>query len=106
MGLLSFTFGAGFVPGVCNVEGRSSAVAGTLAITVYRPSDVTLDVDRSVMNASVNSSPWLGHAYDSSQLQVIDVGPYSLKFNGGNAVLEYSVEGRSGTLSLTRQSPF
>jgi hypothetical protein len=53
-----------------------------------------------------HGSPWLGHAYDASQLQVTDVGPYRIKFSGTNAALEYSVEGRTGTLALTRQAPF
>jgi hypothetical protein len=51
-------------------------------------------------------SPWLGQAYDASKLQVIDVGPYKIKFSGANATLDYSVEGRTGTLALTRQGPF
>lgn len=51
-------------------------------------------------------SPWLGRAYDASQLQVTDVGPYRLTFNGSSATLAYTVEGRSGTLALVRQAPF
>jgi hypothetical protein len=45
-------------------------------------------------------------AYDASRLQVFDVGPYKIKFSGTNATLDYSVDGMTGTLQLTRQAPF
>jgi hypothetical protein len=49
------------------------------------------------------SSAWFNVPYDASKFRAIDVGPYKLRFLGQNAAeLEYSVEGRSGTLSLSR----
>jgi hypothetical protein len=51
-------------------------------------------------------TPWLGRAYDPSQLQVTDVGPYRFTFTGGNALFAYTIEGKSGSLALTRQSAF
>ena len=51
-------------------------------------------------------SPLLGAAYDASKFRATDVGPYKLRFVGPNsAQLEYNVEGRTGTLSLSR-TPF
>lgn len=50
------------------------------------------------------SSAWLGKEYHAADLQVIDVGPYRLRFtNGTPSALEYTVEGRTGTLPLSRQ---
>jgi len=50
------------------------------------------------------SSAWLGSQYRASQLSVIDVGPYRLRFTDGVASsLEYTVESRTGTLSLVPQ---
>jgi len=49
------------------------------------------------------SSGWFNTTYDASQFRAIDVGPYKLRFLGQNAAeLEYNVEGRTGTLSLSR----
>jgi len=53
-----------------------------------------------------HGSPWLGRAYDASQLQVTDVGPYRLTFDGSSATLTYTIEGRAGTLALEREAPF
>ncbi len=64
--------------------------ASTYAGTMYRTS----------------SSPWVATPYDASKLKVGAVGPYVLRFQDStHATLEYSVFGRTGTLSLTRQ-PF
>jgi hypothetical protein len=49
-------------------------------------------------------SAWVGEEYRASQLQVIDVGPFRLRFtNGEPSALEYTVESRTGTLPLARQ---
>lgn len=50
-------------------------------------------------------SPWLGSAYDASRFQPADVGAYRLRFSGDRATFDYSVEGRTGSLPLTR-TPF
>jgi hypothetical protein len=50
-------------------------------------------------------SPWLGGAYDASLFRPVDVGSYRLRFSGETATFEYSVDGRTGTLPLTR-TPF
>jgi hypothetical protein len=50
-------------------------------------------------------SPWLGQAYDVSRYQAQDAGSYRIRFSGDSATFEYSVEGRSGSLPLTR-TPF
>ena len=48
------------------------------------------------------SSPWLGRAYDAAQLRLIDVGSYRLKFVGDSAIFDYTVDGRTGSLTLAR----
>jgi hypothetical protein len=50
-------------------------------------------------------SPWLGRAYDPSLFKPVDVGSYRLRFSGETGTFEYSVEGRAGSLALTR-TPF
>ena len=52
-----------------------------------------------------SSSPWLGTAYDASRFQSVDVGSVRIRFAGDNATLDYSLEGRSGTIPLSR-TPF
>jgi len=51
------------------------------------------------------SSPWAGVAYDPARLQVIDAGSFKLRFDGTTPTFEYSADGRTGSLPLTRQ-PF
>jgi hypothetical protein len=51
------------------------------------------------------SSPWAGVAYDPARLQVIDAGSFRLRFDGATPTFEYSADGRTGSLPLTRQ-PF
>lgn len=51
-------------------------------------------------------SPWLGRAYDSSAFRTADVGFFQMKFAAdGTASFFYNVDGRSGTMALSRQ-PF
>ena len=48
-------------------------------------------------------SPWVGAAYDASKLHLNDVGTFDLRFIGSNAAtFNYSAEGKSGTISLSR----
>lgn len=46
--------------------------------------------------------PWLGVPYDVSRHQTIEVGNFNLRFTGDTATFEYSVDGRTGTLPLSR----
>ncbi|HET7728714.1 MAG TPA: Ig-like domain-containing protein [Usitatibacter sp.] len=49
------------------------------------------------------SSPWLGTRYDPSRFATADVGSFRLKLTaGGGAVLDYTLEGRSGSIPLVR----
>lgn len=51
-------------------------------------------------------SEWTGARYDATAFKTTDVGPFKLHFSAdGSATLDYSIEGRSGTLSLSHQ-PF
>ncbi len=53
-----------------------------------------------------SGSPWLGQAYDPAALRLSDVGAFRLRFDGGgDATLDYAIDGRSGSLVLARQ-PF
>jgi hypothetical protein len=50
-------------------------------------------------------SPWLGQPYDAAKLKATDVGPFRVRFSGGDATFDYTVDGASGSNPLTRQ-PF
>ena len=50
-------------------------------------------------------SPWLGQTYDAARFAPRDVGAFRLRFSGESATFEYTVDGRSAVLSLTR-TPF
>ena len=53
-----------------------------------------------------SSSRWLAMAYNTSAFRVSDVGSFRIRFNGSDtASFEYVIDGRSGTLQLSRQ-PF
>jgi hypothetical protein len=52
-----------------------------------------------------SGSAWLGAAYDPAALQLADAGSFRLHFVGDNATFDYTVDGRSGSLALSRQ-PF
>jgi hypothetical protein len=56
--------------------------------------------DGRVYRAS--SSPWLGAAYDASKFKTVDVGTYRLRVSGDTGTFDYTVEGRSGSIPLTR----
>jgi hypothetical protein len=48
---------------------------------------------------------WLGRAYDRAAFKTIEVGTFRMGFAGDNATFDYLIEGKSGTMPLTRQ-PF
>ena len=50
-------------------------------------------------------SAWVGATYRAAQLGVFDAGPFRLRLNadGVPTALDYTVDGRTGTLSLSRQ---
>jgi hypothetical protein len=51
-----------------------------------------------------HSSAWVGVNYNAGAFDAAVTGRYTLRFaNAHNATLEYSIDGRSGTLSLVRQ---
>jgi hypothetical protein len=51
-------------------------------------------------------SPWQGATYDATAFRSADVGPYRIHFNAdGSASLDYTIDGRAGSLALFRQ-PF
>jgi len=50
-------------------------------------------------------SAWAGAQYDSTKLQVFDVGTYRIQFNADSASFTYTVDGHTGMLSLVRE-PF
>lgn len=45
---------------------------------------------------------WIGRPYDVSRHRTIDVGTFRLRFTGGTATLDYTIDGRSGSVPLTR----
>lgn len=49
-------------------------------------------------------SAWAGAAYNPAALVVTDAGTYKLRFTGTTAFFDYSVDGRTGTMALSRQS--
>lgn len=51
-------------------------------------------------------SPWAGATYNAAALRVTDVGSFRMRVIGTTGItFEYAIEGRSGTLDLSRQ-PF
>lgn len=50
------------------------------------------------------SSPWLGRPYDASALRVTDAGTFRVRFGSAGATFDYTIDGRAGTLPLSRQS--
>jgi hypothetical protein len=52
-----------------------------------------------------SGSAWLGVAYDASRFKAIDAGVFRLRFSGDNASFDYTLDGRSGSIPLTR-TPF
>ena len=49
--------------------------------------------------------PWLGAAYDANAFKTTEAGTFRIRFAGDVATFEYTIDGRSGTMPLTRQ-PF
>jgi hypothetical protein len=52
-----------------------------------------------------SGSPWLGRAYDPRAFRTTDVGTFRFRFSGDAATFDYTIDGRSGTMALSRQ-PF
>ena len=50
-------------------------------------------------------SPWLGRPYSASALQVNRVGNFRMRLGPGGSSFDYTIDGKSGSLSLARQ-PF
>jgi hypothetical protein len=51
-------------------------------------------------------SPWAGVRYDATAFRSTDAGPFALRIAAdGSATLDYTIDGRSGSLGLSRQ-PF
>lgn len=50
-----------------------------------------------------SGSPWLGRPYDLARLASVDVGSFTLRFEGEGATLAYTIGSRSGTMALVRQ---
>ena len=85
-----FTYDAAGMPTWMVMPAGSWADASTYEGRVYRAS----------------GSPWLGRAYDASAFRTTDVGFFQMKFAvDGTATFAYTVDGRSGTMALSRQ-PF
>ena len=52
-----------------------------------------------------SSAPWLGVPYDARAFKTADVGWFRIRFSGEGATFEYNIDGKAGTMPLTRQ-PF
>ncbi|HET7729929.1 MAG TPA: hypothetical protein VFK48_07860 [Usitatibacter sp.] len=50
-------------------------------------------------------SAWLGKPYDAGAFRTTDVGTFRFRFSGDTATFDYTIDGRSGTMPLSRQ-PF
>jgi hypothetical protein len=88
--LVWFTYDATGAPTWFVMPGGSWVTLDTYSGRVYRAS----------------SMQWLGAAYEPSLFHTTDIGSYSIKFNGTDAaVLTYAIEGRTGSIPLTR-TPF
>ena len=49
-------------------------------------------------------SPWIGHDYDPTKLQVFAAGTFRIRFNGDAATFDYTVDGHTGTMPLVREA--
>ena len=85
-----FTYDAAGLPTWMVMPSGFWVDASTYEGRVYRPS----------------GSPWLGRPYDAGAFRTTDVGIFQMKFApDGTATFGYTVDGRSGTMALSRQ-PF
>ena len=48
--------------------------------------------------------PWVGQPFDRSRLSWTELGNVLLRFEGDSATMSYTIDGRSGTLTLSRQA--
>jgi hypothetical protein len=51
------------------------------------------------------SSPWLGQVYDKSMLKSTDAGTFRFRFSGDTGIFDFTVDGHSGSIPVSRQ-PF
>ncbi len=84
-----FTYGASGEPTWFVMPSGFWSDASTYEGRIYRASGV----------------PWLGREYDARAFRTTDVGSFRLRFDGEAAQFEYTIDGRSGTMALSRQ-PF
>jgi hypothetical protein len=84
-----FTYDASGAPTWLVMPSGSWADASTYEGRMYRAS----------------GSPWLGKAYDAGVFKVADVGWFRFRFAGDAATFEYQVDGKSGSMPLSR-TPF
>jgi hypothetical protein len=50
-----------------------------------------------------SAAAWTGRDYDPSKLRVIDAGTYRIQFGADGAMLQYNVDGHTGTMPLARE---
>jgi len=46
--------------------------------------------------------PWLGVTYDPSRHRTVQVGTFTLHFNGEGATFDYTIDGKSGSIPISR----
>lgn len=51
-----------------------------------------------------SGSSWVGRSYNASAFRTTDVGSFRLRFVGEGATLDYTIDGRAGTMPLSRQA--
>lgn len=52
-----------------------------------------------------SGTPWMAAIYDARAFRSVPVGNFRFRFSGDTATFDYTIEGRSGTMALSRQ-PF
>ena len=52
-----------------------------------------------------SGSAWLGKTYDAGAFRTTEAGTFRFRFSGDAATFDYTIDGRSGTMPLSRQ-PF
>jgi hypothetical protein len=50
----------------------------------------------------VVGSPWVGATYDASRHHTIEAGTFRFFFSGDGATFEYTLDGHSGSIPLSR----
>ncbi|MGZ5097687.1 MAG: hypothetical protein ACXWBK_06370 [Usitatibacter sp.] len=83
-----FTYGESGAPTWFVMPAGTWADASTYEGRIYRAS----------------GSPWLGAVYDARDFKTTDAGSFRIRFAGDGATLEYTIDGRSGTIALSRNA--